>query len=77
MPRLTVCALIFSFLTGGALASPEFWKSEWPKTDFEITSVDNWVEILSGGPPKDGIPAIDAPTFQKAAIDKQERSPTG
>ena len=27
----------------------------------------SWVEILSGGPSKDGIPALDAPTFQTVA----------
>ena len=43
-------------------ASPEFWKIEWPKTDFEKTSVD-FSEIMSGGPPKDGIPAINDPKF--------------
>ena len=36
--------------------------SEWPKTDFENSSVDH-SEILSGGPPRDGIPAIDSPAF--------------
>jgi hypothetical protein len=50
-----------------AIASPEFWKSEWPKTDFAQTSVDNWVEIMSGGPPKDGIPALDNPDFVPVA----------
>jgi hypothetical protein len=35
---------------------------EWPDTDFENTLVD-LDEILSGGPPKDGIPAIDDPEF--------------
>ena len=32
------------------------------KTDFSKHSV-SYSEILSGGPPKDGIPAIDSPTF--------------
>ena len=36
-------------------------------SDFEKTSVPNWVEILSGGPPKDGIPALDAPSFVRAS----------
>lgn len=36
--------------------------SEWPITDFKNTSVD-FSEILSGGPPKDGIPSIDDPKF--------------
>ncbi len=38
------------------------WSSEWPNTDFDITNID-LSEILSGGPPKDGIPAIDQPEF--------------
>ncbi len=38
------------------------WKLEWPKTDFSKTSIDLG-EILSGGPPKDGIPSIDKPKF--------------
>ena len=46
-----------------AHANPERWKWEWPETDFEQTTVENWGEILSGGPPKDGIPAIDGPSF--------------
>ena len=35
---------------------------EWPRTDFSKSSVD-FVDILSGGPPKDGIPSIDDPQF--------------
>ncbi|MFT5394082.1 MAG: hypothetical protein ACI8PT_004289, partial [Gammaproteobacteria bacterium] len=31
--------------------------SEWPNTNFENRSVD-LSEIVSGGPPKDGIPSI-------------------
>ena len=46
-----------------SVASPEFWAFEWPNTNFDETSVENWVEILSGGPPRDGIPALDDPTF--------------
>ena len=46
-----------------AVASPEFWVHEWPNTDFDKTSVESWVEILSGGPSKDGIPALDDPAF--------------
>ena len=40
-------------------ADPSFWVHEWPGTDFGRTSV-GWTEILSGGPPKDGIPALFA-----------------
>ena len=37
----------------------------WGKTDFSKTAVD-FDEIMSGGPPKDGIPAIDNPVFRPA-----------
>ncbi|MCF2872241.1 DUF3179 domain-containing protein [Octadecabacter sp. G9-8] len=56
-------AAAFALMANTAFADPDFWKFEWPDTDFTVTTVDNWVEILSGGPPKDGIPAIDDPTF--------------
>ncbi len=47
----------------GAIAPehPPFDTSEW-KTDFGKHSVP-WSEIMSGGPPKDGIRSIDAPEF--------------
>jgi hypothetical protein len=35
----------------------------WSRTDFARSSVP-WTDILSGGPPKDGIPAIDQPKFE-------------
>lgn len=41
---------------------PGSWSSEWKNTDFSKSSV-NFKEILSGGPPKDGIPSIDNPKF--------------
>jgi hypothetical protein len=50
-----------------AQATPDFWASEWPDTDFSKTNVDSWVEILSGGPPKDGIPALSDPDFHPVA----------
>jgi len=37
-------------------------RREWPKTDFSKRTVE-LSEIESGGPPKDGIPAIDRPRF--------------
>ncbi len=56
-------ALVYAPLAvGQAPAAPDQWQSEWPDTDFSRSLVD-FAEILSGGPPKDGIPAIDAPTF--------------
>lgn len=61
---------------GAALADPSFWKHEWPETDFGKTSVSNWVEILSGGPGKDGIPALDDPQWvevnQKQGLEPRE-----
>jgi hypothetical protein len=43
-----------------AAADPARWRAEWPKTDFSKSAVD-FTTILSGGPAKDGIPAIDRP----------------
>ncbi|MDX1374091.1 MAG: DUF3179 domain-containing protein [Burkholderiales bacterium] len=43
-----------------------YWKQEWPRTDFARRSVP-LQEIQSGGPPKDGIPAIDRPRFESVA----------
>lgn len=62
MPRFFLAAL-FSLVAGMTNADPNFWKHEWPNTDFSLTTIDNWVEILSGGPPKDGIPALDDVSF--------------
>ena len=42
------------------------WVREWPATDFERAVVD-LAEIRDGGPPKDGIPAIDQPRFRPVA----------
>ncbi|NNE88429.1 MAG: DUF3179 domain-containing protein [Silicimonas sp.] len=62
IPRIMIAA-VFSVAASVAQADPGFWRYEWPNTDFEITSVENWTEILSGGPPKDGIPALSDPSF--------------
>ncbi len=66
--------LLLAVLVGQALplraASDEalirYWKQEWPRTDFARRSVP-LQEIQSGGPPKDGIPAIDRPRFESVA----------
>ncbi len=54
------------FVPGPAHADPTRWQHEWPRTDFRKSSVD-FNDILSGGPPKDGIPAIDNPKFKPAS----------
>jgi len=41
---------------------PGSWLREFPKADFTVTSIDT-NEIMSGGPPRDGIPPIDNPKF--------------
>lgn len=53
-------ALLLVLVPGVAQRS---FDSEWPRTDFTRTTVD-LDEIMSGGPPKDGIPAIDQPRFE-------------
>jgi hypothetical protein len=41
-------------------------RQAWPKTDFSKRTVE-LTEIQFGGPPKDGIPAIDRPRFDSAS----------
>ncbi len=63
--RLVLAALAATlavFLAKSAFAEPRYWRAEWPETDFDNTSID-LSEIISGGPPKDGIPSIDDPVF--------------
>ncbi|MCY4209287.1 MAG: DUF3179 domain-containing protein [Roseovarius sp.] len=67
MRHITLMAALFALLSVTAFAEPKFWKHEWPKTDFSTSSISGWAEILSGGPPKDGIPAILAPSFHPAS----------
>ena len=43
-------------------AGPAEWQEEWPHTDFSRHSAA-YSEFVSGGPSKDGIPAIDRPSF--------------
>jgi len=57
---------------GTSLADPASWRLEWPRTDFSKYSVP-LLEIKSGGPRRDGIPAIDAPRFEQLVGGK----PTG
>ena len=42
--------------------APDFLAKQWPDTDFSNCTID-LNEIISGGPPKDGIPPIDDPIF--------------
>ncbi|MBT6206032.1 MAG: DUF3179 domain-containing protein [Alphaproteobacteria bacterium] len=70
MPARLVFVLIPALLLLGYLVLPATaqsqWSSAWPDTDFENTSID-LADVLSGGPPKDGIPSIDDPVFASVA----------
>ena len=58
-------AAAICLIAGASLAQSISWQAEWPRTDFSNSLVD-FSEILSGGPPKDGIPAVDDPEFLPA-----------
>ncbi|UWQ06208.1 DUF3179 domain-containing protein [Aliiroseovarius crassostreae] len=60
---LTILTVILGLWAQCLRADPAFWKHEFPQTDFTQTSVENWTEILSGGPGRDGIPALSDPRF--------------
>jgi hypothetical protein len=69
MPKiLALIAVLLAALLPAppARAEPASWAEEWPRTDFTRHSVD-LTGILSGGPPRDGIPALDAPAFVPVA----------
>ena len=67
----------FFALALSALANPVNWKWQWPDTDFSKHSI-NLDEIMSGGPPKDGIPPIDKPEFVsvQSMVDAKELAAT-
>ncbi|WP_420567539.1 DUF3179 domain-containing protein [Thalassovita sp.] len=66
--RQLLAALALTVLTAApAQAQAPFWEYEWPNTNFEKTSITDWSEIMSGGPGKDGIPALTDPEFKPAA----------
>ena len=59
---LPLAAMAIVATIGTVAANPGIWEIEWPATDFKKHSVP-FDEILSGGPPKDGIRSIDDPSF--------------
>ncbi len=73
-----------AFLASLALICPaSLWAQEanpfrpaWPRTDFSRRGID-FAEVISGGPPKDGIPALSDPRFAAAATETRlaEREP--
>ena len=66
--RLIALSMLFGVLLyagfGTLIADPARWQSEWPRTDFSKHIVP-FSEIKSGGPPRDGIPSIDTPRFER------------
>ncbi len=68
LPNLNNMLLLLCILaTGQTIAQPpNDWQRSWPHTDFSQSSV-NLDDIATGGPGKDGIPAIDQPQFIQAS----------
>ncbi len=66
MLQRSLASVICLLLTTPLAADPSVWQREWPNTDFARHDVD-YGEIISGGPPKDGIPSIDDPRFVPVA----------
>lgn len=65
--RIVLAALLVLIASPSFSAEiPDRWKRDWPKTDFSKMSVDP-SEVFTGGPPKDGIPAISDPVMIPAA----------
>lgn len=75
--RITILSVLIWWLMGAPDLLAQFGLTEeWPKTDFSRHNVP-MSEIISGGPGKDGIPALDHPEFLKVSdeiswLDKTE-----
>jgi hypothetical protein len=59
---LVVLVTLLSIWSGAHSDDTKALQSKWPATDFSRRTVA-LDEIISGGPPRDGIPAIDQPRF--------------
>ncbi len=68
MKRISIILFAVVIIGGFAVYSLDGWGEQW-KTDFTKHSID-MASIMSGGPPKDGIPSIDNPEF--IAVDKAQ-----
>ena len=73
---LLAIVLAIAGFASGPHASPKLWQGHGWKTDFSKTEVP-FDEILSGGPPRDGIPSIDEPMFKPVSevSDYADREP--
>lgn len=63
-------ALATSLTSAVVHADMARWAAAWPRTDFARATVD-LAEIRDGGPGRDGIPAIDAPSFVPVAAEAE------
>ncbi|MFV2058848.1 MAG: DUF3179 domain-containing protein [Thiohalomonadales bacterium] len=63
---IPITLLLVLFCNPLVAASSTIDRSQWPITDFSKHNI-SLAEIFSGGPPKDGIPAIDKPLFISSA----------
>lgn len=70
-PLPFILAAIICLAPIPAAADPSRWQAEWPRTDFSRSAIADWSEIISGGPPKDGIPALDAPSFLRVTDERR------
>lgn len=61
---LSGMALLWPMAAASQRSNP--FASSWPDTDFARIEI-NLDEVISGGPPKDGIPALSAPKFIDAS----------
>ncbi len=60
-------AVAVLLLPGAARADEaDRFRAAWPETDFSRSIID-LSEVMSGGPPRDGIPSIDNPVFEPVA----------
>lgn len=72
---LSVLIVTFSVMLVDAQAQLFAPTRDWPNTDFD-NSIVELSEVISGGVPKDGIPAVDAPRFVSAESAKVWLKPT-
>ena len=67
--RRVALALALSVVAAAAPAQTNRFAGDWPQTDFTRLDVD-LSEVISGGPPRDGIPAIMDPSFGPASAER-------
>ncbi len=66
LKALAVAPVALLLAVSVALAQADRFERAWPNTDFSRLAVDLG-EVISGGPPRDGIPAILDPSFIRAS----------